>query len=195
MLASLFKKKNELPLSLPKHWPNPSDEDLDENKSRKISVGGSQKYHFNNNFVKTSKYERYNFLPKFLLEEFNPRTKVANCYFFLISAFQTIPEISNTNGLPTTLLPLSMVVLIDGIFQALEDIARHKADEDANSSLTLKYNKITKEFEQVKWSEVYVGDIIEIKTRTTIPCDTLVLATAEKSEPAQGKYIIYIVRN
>lgn len=193
MFASLFKKKSELPLSLPKHWPNPSDEDLDENKSRIICVGSSQKFHFNNNFVKTSKYEAYNFLPKFLLEEFNPRTKVANCYFLFISGFQTIPAISNTNGLPTTLMPLFCVVLIDGIFQALEDIARHKADEDANSSKTMKYNKVTKQFEQVKWSDVNVGDIIEIKTRETIPCDTLVLATAEKSEPAQGKFFYIFI--
>jgi len=64
----------------------------------------------------------------FLLEEFNPRVKIANCYFLIISGLQCIPAITNTGGYPTVLIPLSIVLLISGIFKAAEDFARHKAD-------------------------------------------------------------------
>lgn len=40
------------------------------------------------NMVRTSKYEYYNFLPKFLWEEFNPAAKIANVYFLFIAVLQ-----------------------------------------------------------------------------------------------------------
>lgn len=40
------------------------------------------------NMVRTAKYEYYDFLPKFLWEEFNPATKIANVYFLFIAALQ-----------------------------------------------------------------------------------------------------------
>jgi phospholipid-translocating P-type ATPase (flippase) len=73
--------------SLPANWPHPSQEDLDARPERVISIGSEQEFSFRGNSIKTSKYEWYNFLPKFLLEEFNPKTKIANCYFLLIVAF------------------------------------------------------------------------------------------------------------
>eukprot|EP01036_Dinobryon_divergens_P026423 gene26423-35074_t len=94
---------------------------------RIVKIGREQEFSFCDNFVKTSKYEVWNFLPKFLMEEFNPKTKIANCYFLLISGLQCIGPISNTGGIPTTLLPLSIVVIIDALFQVFEDIARHRA--------------------------------------------------------------------
>lgn len=38
--------------------------------------------------IRTSKYEYYNFLPRFLWEEFNPATKIANVYFLFIAVLQ-----------------------------------------------------------------------------------------------------------
>ena len=63
-----FSKSDEKPHSLPKHWPKPRVEDLLERPKRLISVGNDQNFTFRSNFVKTSKYEIYNFIPKFLLE-------------------------------------------------------------------------------------------------------------------------------
>lgn len=145
-----------------------------------------QTHYFRNNFVKTSKYEIYNFLPKFLLEEFNPRTKVANCYFLMCAGLQCIPAISNTKGLPTTLIPLLIVVIVDAIFQVLEDLSRHKADTEANSSDAQRYHPPSKDFILTKWSELAVGDFVYVTTRSTIPADIVILGVSEKSEPAQG---------
>ena len=75
---------------------------------RTVMLGARQEHQFCHNSIKTSKYEWYSFFPKFLLEEFDPNTKMANCYFLLISAMQTIPAITNAGGIPTVLLPLSM---------------------------------------------------------------------------------------
>lgn len=47
-----------------------------------------QETEFVQNMVRTAKYEFYNFLPKFLWEEFNPATKIANVYFLFIAALQ-----------------------------------------------------------------------------------------------------------
>lgn len=176
----------EKPSALPKNWPRPTEADLQEKPKRIVNIGQEQEYRFCNNFVKTSKYEIWNFIPKFLLEEFNPKTKVANCYFLLISALQCIPFISNTGGYPTTLIPLLFVVAVDALFQIVEDIARHRADKEANSSVATRFDHLTNDLVKCHWHELAVGDIVKIHSRELIPADIVVLATAEKGSHPQG---------
>lgn len=59
------------------------------------------------------------------MEEFHPRRKMANAYFLVLASLQTIPQITNTFGVPTILLPLSVVVIADAIFAILEVRALH----------------------------------------------------------------------
>lgn len=54
------------------------------------------------------------------MEEFNPRRRVANAYFLVMAALQTVPAITNTFGMPTILFPLSIVVAVDAVFAILE---------------------------------------------------------------------------
>ena len=178
--------KEERPSSLPRNWPNPTAADLEERPKRCIKIGSEQEFYFRNNFVKTSKYEIFNFVPKFLFEEFNPKSKIANCYFLAIAALQVIPQITNTGGYPTTLIPLTFVVVVDGIFAILEDIARHRADAEANSSMTTLFDPVTQEFIEVTWKELNVGNIVRVDTRCTIPADMVILSVAEKTDPPQG---------
>eukprot|EP01035_Chromulina_nebulosa_P022026 gene22026-28511_t len=169
-----------LPPSVPKGWPNSSAEALRKNPQRKVYLNprGQQQNSFCGNAIKTSRYEIWNFLPMFLLEEFNPKVKIANCYFLVISGLQCIRAISNTGGYPTVLIPLSVVLLISGIFKAAEDIARHKADNQANCSKTEVLNRETKEFEAAYWSEIVVGDYVRIAARETVPADILIVQVA-----------------
>ena len=183
MSKTLHGKKEP---SLPRNWPNSTEVDLQAKPSRIISVGEEQDYLFKNNFVKTSKYEIYNFLFKFLLEEFNPKTKIANCYFLLVSCLQTVPQISNTDGIPTTLLPLFCVVMVDAIFAIAEDYGRHKADAEANASLCHRYNPELGTFEDAKWFQLQVGDFVRIDSRDSVPADVIILGVAEKSKVPQG---------
>lgn len=186
-LTALFDRNpSGLPAANPRGWPHPTPEDLAQRPKRIIKVGNPQQFSFCSNFVKTSKYEFWNFLPKFLLEEFNPKTKIANCYFLMISGLQCIPAISNTNGYPTTMIPLIFVVAVDAIFQIFEDLSRHRADTTANASIALRLNRISGVFEECKWFELCVGDFVRIPSRGLIPADVVIIAVAEKSEPAQG---------
>ena len=160
--------KKERRDSLPRNFPHHTEDDLKECPSRVINIGRAQDYLFPNNFVKTSKYEVYNFLPKFLLEEFNPKSKIANCYFLILAILQTIPQITNTDGYPTVLLPLSFVVIVDAIFAALEDYSRHRADKEANNASTERYELHEKALGSLKWADLAVGDFVKIYSREKV---------------------------
>ena len=174
------------PSANPDGWPFPTEEDIAEKPTRIIKVGGEQDYQFCNNFVKTSKYEVWDFPGKFLMEEFDPTTKVANCYFLMISALQCIGPISNTGGIPTTLIPLLFIIMVDATFQLLEDASRHRADTKENASIAHRFNPQTASFEDCKWYEISVGDYIRIDTRAMVPADVIIVSVAEKTEPPQG---------
>ncbi|KAG7381162.1 Phospholipid-transporting ATPase IA [Phytophthora pseudosyringae] len=129
-----------------------------------------------NNFIVTSKYTVASFLPKFLFESFR---KLSNLYFLVICILQCIPEISNTNGQPSTLPPLLFIITVDGVFAVLEDHKRHQADNIANASPTLVLDRETKKFNQTTWADVVVGDIVKVGNRGLVPADMLVLAVSE----------------
>ncbi|RYH06679.1 hypothetical protein EON65_42580 [archaeon] len=187
IFSGLFESNTGgLPHANPRGWPNSGPAEISERPKRIVKIGTPQVYWFCNNFVKTSKYEVWDFLPKFLLEEFNPRTKIANCYFLMISGLQCIPAISNTNGYPTTLIPLLFVVFVDALFQVFEDLSRHRADTAANASIALRYNRASNSFGECKWHEISVGDVVKVNSRGQVPADLVILAVSEKHEPAQG---------
>jgi phospholipid-transporting ATPase len=186
MAGIFWSESPQKPSPLPRNWPKSTAKDIEDCPQREIEIGSEQRYHFASNFVKTSKYEPYNFLPKFLLEEFNPMTKIANCYFLAVSMMQCIPAISNTRGLPTTLVPLTFVVVVDGIFQVIEDLARHRADREANSSVTQRYDRQSNSFVDIAWSELHVGDFVKVRSREPIPADMIILGVTETSDPPRG---------
>ncbi|GLE04680.1 hypothetical protein PINS_up013659 [Pythium insidiosum] len=134
---------------------------------------------FASNEVKTSQYSWWSFVPVFLYLTFQ---KTANLYFLLIGIFQMIPDISPTNGVPLQFLPLSIVTIIDALFAAFEDYKRHIADDQANSAITRVFNRELREFEEVQWRDVVVGDFVKIMNHETIPADVLILSVV----PAEG---------
>lgn len=81
------------------------------------------------NHIQTNKYTWYNFLPKNLLEQFS---QSGNLYF-LVAVGQLIPSISNTQGKPATLLPLSAVVSMQAVKDLFEDSARVQSDKVENN--------------------------------------------------------------
>jgi magnesium-transporting ATPase (P-type) len=185
-LMAMFEAPGTKPKSNPMGWPYSTEEDIQERPTRIINVAKEQEYSFCNNFVKTSKYELWDFPGKFLFEEFDPSTKVANCYFLMISALQCVPSISNTGGVPTTLIPLLFIIMVDATFQLLEDASRHAADKRENASVAHRYDPEIQRFVECKWYEIAVGDYIRIDTRAMVPADVVILCVAEKVEPPQG---------
>ena len=127
---------------------------------------------FVDNVVITSRYTLWNFLPVFLLEQFR---RFANAYFLFVSILQTIKEISITNGLPLTFVPLSVVLLFDGAVTAREDVKRHADDARANTSrcLALRGGR----FVEVFWKDIVVGDVLKIVRNSAVPADCVFLAS------------------
>ncbi len=125
------------------------------------------------NHVSTAKYNIVIFLPKFLYEQFS---KYANLFFLFTAALQQIPNISPTNRY-TTIGPLLVVLLVSAIKELIEDFKRKTSDKSLNHSKArvLKGSK----FENIKWVNVAVGDIVRVESEEPFPADLVLLASSE----------------
>ena len=125
------------------------------------------------NYVTTSKYNVFTFVPKNLIEQFS---RLANVYFLLISSIQVIPGLSPT-GRFTTLVPLIIVLTITAVKEAWEDVRRHRQDAVVNSQPARVYRSSEGAFVQTTWREVRVGDIVHIRCGEYVPADVVLLST------------------
>lgn len=133
---------------------------------------------FCDNYVTTSKYSVFSFIPKNLIEQFS---RLANVYFLLISCIQVIPGLSPT-GRFTTLVPLIIVLTITAVKEAWEDVKRHRQDAVVNAQPAYVYRPGSndddgKPFIRVTWREVRVGDIVLIRCGEYVPADIVLLGT------------------
>ena len=94
-------------------------------------------YKYESNFIKTSKYNVIDFLPKCLLLQFK---RYANIYFLIIAILQTIPQISPLQPFAAW-APLIFVIALSMAREALEDIQRHRSDIELNSSECFIYRR------------------------------------------------------
>ncbi|KAI6808454.1 putative phospholipid-transporting [Hortaea werneckii] len=125
------------------------------------------------NHVSTTKYNFATFLPKFLFEQFS---KYANLFFLFTAILQQIPNISPTNRY-TTIVPLGIVVAVSAVKEIIEDNRRKSQDRELNRS-PAKVLRGT-QFQDVKWIDVSVGDIIRIESEEPFPADVVLLASSE----------------
>ncbi|KAH9261482.1 hypothetical protein BASA81_000138 [Batrachochytrium salamandrivorans] len=155
------------------------ERDREERRTVYLGPSLSTENNYAGNVVVTSRYNVVTFLPKFLFEAFS---KFANAYFLVVCTMQAIPLVSITDGVPLTLVPLSVVLFVEAVVTALEDRQRHKDDALANSSkcTTVEHGKTV----QKRWNQLKVGDVVKIRNREAIPCDLLILACSDT--PPQG---------
>ncbi|KAE9220880.1 hypothetical protein PF004_g13197 [Phytophthora fragariae] len=123
--------------------------------------------------------QRKHFVPVFLYLTFQ---KTANLYFLLVGIFQIITSVSPTDGVPPQLIPLAIVIVIDAIVAGYEDYKRHMADDLTNSAKTRVFNRQLREFEEVEWRELKVGDFVKVANHDILPADIMILAVI----PAEG---------
>lgn len=125
------------------------------------------------NHVSTAKYNSATFLPKFLFEQFS---KYANLFFLFTAILQQIPNISPTNRY-TTIVPLVIVLLVSAGKELIEDFKRKNSDKSLNHSKA----KVLKgsSFEDTKWVNVAVGDIVRVESEDSFPADLVLLASSE----------------
>jgi len=128
------------------------------------------------NKISTSKYTFINCIPKIILEQFS---KMANVYFLIIACMQTLNEISISQGKPVILLPLSVVIITNGIKDFIEDWKRKKSDDEENMRESLIYCKEKNIFISKKWHQIKLGDIIQVNKNEFFPADLVLINSSE----------------
>jgi len=92
---------------------------------------------------------------------------------------QSIHEISISGGKPVILLPLTIVIFINGLKDFLEDRKRKVSDDEENKRECLIFNKEQRRFEAKTWSDVSLGNIVKIRESEGFPADLILLSSSE----------------
>lgn len=110
------------------------------------------------NFIRTAKYNAFNFVPLNLMSQFS---KIANVYFLINAGLSTITAISITAGKPVMLIPLTTVIVFSMIKDAFEDYNRHKNDDKENKSKASVF--LGEGFAVKNWEDIRVGEVVKVK--------------------------------
>lgn len=89
---------------------------------------------------------------------------------------QQIPDVSPT-GRYTTLVPLIFILSVSAIKEIVEDVKRHRADDEINN----REQEILKDgtWQSIKWRNISVGDIVKVYNNTFFPADLILLSSSE----------------
>ncbi|KAG0346180.1 hypothetical protein BG004_002265 [Podila humilis] len=128
------------------------------------------RYKYPTNNIKTTKYTMLTFLPVNLLFQFK---RFYNLYFLAAAVFVCAePSLSPV----TQILPLTLVLTITAIKDALEDYRRYQQDKRSNSlPCTLVENGV---LIPIKSKDVRPGDVLKICKNDKIPADVVLLSTS-----------------
>jgi phospholipid-transporting ATPase len=125
------------------------------------------------------------------IEQFS---KYANLFFLFTAAIQQVPGVSPTNQY-TTIAPLAAVLLASAFKEVQEDMVqsphlhsinllthpiqkRHQSDGELNAS---KAKVLTTQsiFEERKWKNIQVGDVVRLENNDFIPADMILISSSE----------------
>ncbi|KAL0425390.1 UNVERIFIED_CONTAM: Phospholipid-transporting ATPase 1 [Sesamum radiatum] len=131
-----------------------------------------EKFEFAGNSIRTGKYSILTFLPRNLFEQFH---RVA--YIFLVIAIlNQLPQLA-VFGRGASIMPLAFVLLVTAIKDGYEDYRRHRSDRIENSRLA--WALLNEQFQQIRWKDIRVGQIIKVSANETLPCDMVLLSTSD----------------
>ncbi|KAH6755780.1 aminophospholipid ATPase 1 [Perilla frutescens var. hirtella] len=136
-------------------------------------VKTNEKFQFTGNSITTSKYSILTFLPKNLFEQFH---RIAYIYFLVIAILNQLPQLA-VFGREASILPLAFVLFVTAVKDAYEDFRRHRSDRIENNRLASVL--LNGKFEDKKWKDIRVGEIIKISKNETLPCDMVLLSTSD----------------
>ncbi|XP_008305292.1 phospholipid-transporting ATPase IC [Cynoglossus semilaevis] len=132
-----------------------------------------QRGHQRDNVVRSYKYSPLTFLPLTLFEQFQ---RMANIYYLLMVVLQCIPMIS-TIPWYIAMIPLLSVLLVRGVKDLANDMARRRSDAEINSrpcDILISQSLTT-----AQWKDLCVGDILRIHKDQVLPADLLLLCSSE----------------
>ncbi|KAE9617147.1 hypothetical protein Lal_00034146 [Lupinus albus] len=140
----------------------------------------NEKFGFAGNAIRTGKYSILSFVPRNLFEQFH---RVAYIYFLIIAVLNQLPQLA-VFGKGVSILPLAFVLLVTAVKDAFEDWRRHRSDKLENNRLASVL--VNGQFQEKKWKDVRVGEVIKIIANETMPCDIVLLST---SDPTGVAYV------
>ena len=124
---------------------------------------------FHSNYISTTKYNLFTFIPKGLLFQFS---RLSNVYFLFTAIIQSIPIISPLTAV-TAIVPLIFVLGVSLIREAIEDLVRNSYDKANNQEevIVLRKNKFVKSTSQT----LRLGEIVLIYENKSIPADMILI--------------------
>ncbi|CAJ0930447.1 unnamed protein product, partial [Mesorhabditis belari] len=124
------------------------------------------------NKLSTTKYNAWNFLPKFLFQKF---TEPTNAFFLILTLLKLNRSISpfawHSSG-----VPLAVIILFGGLTEIYEDLKRRWEDRRLNN---LKVDYFDGEWKQISWRELKEGHVVRICKGDQVPADLLVVSSSE----------------
>ena len=130
-------------------------------------------------------------IPLYLWDVFNPKTKLANVFFLIVSVLQCIPSISLTNCLPSSLPSLLTIIGAEAIHLSILESKRRKSDRETNSRRVILWSNAQNCWIEKEWGDIHVdslfsphfkvGDILKVHKNEDIPCDMVILSTSDQA--------------
>lgn len=142
-------------------------------KQRKVLLNTADQA-FVDNYIKTTKYTLWNFLPLSLLYQYK---RLANCYFLLLSILGCIKEISPWNPI-TQIVPTVFVLIVAILREGYEDYLRYRADKHTNEKPVGKITS-TGLCSEIRSSKIKCGDFLLIRDGQELPCDLVLFTSSD----------------
>ncbi|KAJ6317271.1 hypothetical protein OIU76_012919 [Salix suchowensis] len=156
-----------------------SQKEISDEEARLVYLNdpakSNERFEFTGNSVHTAKYSLISFIPRNLFEQFH---RVAYIYFLIIAVLNQLPQLA-VFGRTASILPLAFVLLVTAVKDAYEDWRRQMSDRVENNRLA--WVLVNDQFQQKKWKDIQVGEIIKIQANDTLPCDMVLLSTSDST--------------
>ena len=81
------------------------------------------------------------------------------------------------------MIPLSFVIIINGLKDFFEDLKRKQSDNRENKSnlKVVKFNKKDEGFVKTTWDNIKLGQIVKVKKDEYFPCDLILIYSTNKN--------------
>ncbi|KAK2048576.1 phospholipid-translocating P-type ATPase [Colletotrichum somersetense] len=186
IVQGLLRQKPLPPSADGRHIP------LDMSRKRSDAlVDERTKKPYASNFIRSSRYTIWSFLPKQLLFQFS---KMGNFYFLVIGIIQAIPGLSTT-GQWTTIAPLAVFVSLSMAKEGYDDYRRYLLAKTENLSRTWVLGERSKKatarmksrkglemavtsvdgWTEIEWQDLKVGDVVKLHRDDDVPADIVLL--------------------
>lgn len=130
------------------------------------------------NHVSTCKYTWYNFIFKFLIEQYQ---RPNNIFFLTVLLCNSIPGLAIV-GFGTLITPIIFILVISAIREIIEDIGRSKSDKISNSKI---YTLVRQgEVLSLPASKISQGDLVLIRDGDEVPADCLLMISSSPTKTA-----------